>query len=233
MTLLSIVQNAADILAVTRPSSAVTANDTTARVLLVCAQREGKALSRRWTWAALTKSNTFTSTATEVQTGAIPSDFDRMLADSFFNRTIKRPVRGPLTAQEWETQKALTAAVLFDAYRIYDGELHMYPTPSAGWTYAFGYVSNKWCESSGGTAQAEWAADSDVALLDEELMTLGVIWRFKQSRGLDFAADQMLYEREVMQATQRDGSRRTLMFGEAVDWYAPRVPGVPEGSWSL
>jgi site-specific recombinase XerD len=45
MTLLSIVQNAADILAVTRPSSAVTANDTTARVLLVCAQREGKALS--------------------------------------------------------------------------------------------------------------------------------------------------------------------------------------------
>ena len=32
------------------------------------------------------------------------------------------------------------------------------PAPSAGHTFAYEYMSKNWCESSGGTDQAAWAA---------------------------------------------------------------------------
>src|SRR3954449_2284593 len=132
MTLLSLAQAACDILSIPRPTSVIAAADQTARTLLSCANREGKSLAARWTWQSLTKTHTFTSTATERQTAGVPSDFGRILSNSFFNRTTKRPVMGPLTAQEWEAHTALTAQVLFDAFRFRETQLDMKPVPSAG-----------------------------------------------------------------------------------------------------
>lgn len=234
-TLLSICRDAADIIGIPRPVGIMAGSDQTARTLLSCAQREGYALSRRWTWQALTKERTFVSVATSDQPGALPSDYGgRMLADTFFNRTMKRGVRGPLNSREWQVQQALTAAVLFDAYRIVGNTLYLIPVPSAGWTYAFEYVSNQWCESSGGTGQASWQADTDVPLLDAEAMTLGVVWRYLQSRGLDYAEAMRNYEVEVANLMARDGSRRTVdLTGMNGLGAGARLPLVPEGSWSI
>lgn len=235
MTLLTLVQSACDILSISRPSSVISAADQTTRTLLSCAQREGKALARRWTWQALTKTHTFTSIAAERQTTGVPSDFDRMLSNSMFNQTRKRHVTGPLTGQEWEAHEALTSQLLFDAWRMRETQLDLKPIPSAGDTYAYAYVSSDWAHDEGWTVYRDaFAADSDAALLDEELMTYGVIWRFKQSRGLQFDDDFGLYEQQVKQAMARDGSRRVISLGGVDDdALRPRYPGVPEGSWPL
>ena len=234
-TLLSMCRDAADIIGIQRPVGIVAGSDQNARTLLSCAQREGRALSRRWTWQAITAEHTFTSTATTSQGGGLPSDWGgRMLADTFFNRTMKRPVRGPLNPREWEVQQALTAAVLFDAYRIRGDALEMVPTPEAGWTYAFEYVSKNWCESSTGAGQDAWAADTDVPLLDDEAMTLGIVWRFLQSRGLDYAEAMRSYEEQVINLMQRDGSRRAVdLTGTGSLGAGARYAIVPEGSWSI
>ena len=50
----------------------------------------------------------------------------------------------------------------------------------------FEYQSNEWCESSGGTGQTAWADDADVGVLDEELMLLGIEWRFRRAKGLSY-----------------------------------------------
>lgn len=233
-TLLSICRDAADIIGIARPVGIMAGSDQTARTLLSCAQREGYALARRWTWQALTAEHTFTSTATSAQASGLPTDWDgRMLSDTFFNRTMKRAVRGPLNAREWQVQQALTAAVLFDAYRITGNTLYLIPTPEAGWTYAYEYVSKNWCESSGGTGQSSWAADTDVPLLDAEAMTLGIVWRYLQSRGLDYAEAFRNYEIEVLNLMSRDGSRRSVdMTGRAGLGANARFPTAPEGSWT-
>lgn len=234
-TLLSMCRDAADTIGIQRPVGIVAGSDQTARTLLSCAQREGKALARRWTWQALTREHTFTSTATTVQASGLPFDWGgRMLADTFFNRTFKRAVRGPLNSREWQVQKALTAAVLFDAYRVIGNELWMIPTPAAGSTYAFEYVTKHWCEDATGTGQDAWAADTDVPRLDAEAMTLGIVWRYLQSRGLDYAEAMRNYEVEVTSLMARDGSRRAVdLTGTRRMGMGARLPTVPEGSWSI
>ena len=143
-----------------------------------------------------------------------------------------RPVRGPLTSVEWQAVQGSGTQVVTDAFRYRAGEIELVPTPTAGWTYAYEYITSDWCEDSGGTGQSAWAADTDVARLDGELMTLGIVWRFLQGRGQDYQASQAKYEQEVMKAMARDGSRRVVSLSGRGSIGA-RIPAVPEGTWAL
>jgi hypothetical protein len=232
-TLLSICQSAADRIGLPRPTQVASSIDQTTRTLLGCAQREGAALSRRWAWQALLREQTFLSVAATAQTNSIPTDWDgRMVSDTFWNRTLLRQVQGPLTSQEWQRLQASGVSAVTDAFRFRNDLIELVPTPTAGWTYAYEYISGQWCESATGTGQSAWATDTDVPRLDAELMTLGVIWRFLQGRGMDFSAAIADYETEVNSAEARDGSRRIVSLS-AVTYHGARYPAVPEGSWDL
>lgn len=233
MTLLTLAQAACDIIGVPRPTSVIAGADQTARTMLSLAQREGRALARRWTWTALRKQQTFTTVAQTVQTGAVPSDFDRMVSGTFWNRTRRLLVQGPVTPGEWQGLVASSAVPIYSAFQIRAGQIELYPSPPAGQTCAYEYVSSQWCQSAGGTGQTAWTADTDTGLLDEELTTLGLVWRFKQSRGLDYAEDLATYEEQVLQAMARDGTRRTARLAREFDYGAPHYPTVPEGNWVL
>jgi hypothetical protein len=233
MTLLTIVQGACDRIGIPRPTAVISSTDQQVLALLGFAQQEGKELARRGAWQALTAEQTFTSIASQTQTGAVPSDLDRFIQETFYNRTRKRQVIGPLSPQEWQAQLAITATVVYDTFRQRGNDILMIPTPPAGDTYAYEYVSKNWCTSAAGTNQSAWAADSDVARLDEELFTLGLVWRFKQAKGFDYAEAFRTYETQVTQALSRDGDKRTLNFANQRLFDTPRYPGVVEGSWNL
>jgi hypothetical protein len=233
-TLLTIGQAAAALIGLPRPASIMSGGDQNVRRLLACAQQEGEALARRWTWQALTYEHLFTATATTTQADGIPTDFGRMLPNTFFNRTSKRTVRGPLTAREWQGQMALSAAVLFDAFRIQRNALEMVPTPDAGAEYAYEYVTKNWCEDADGVGKDTWSADTDVPRLDAEAIKLGIVWRFLQSRGLEYAEAMRNYEIEIVNLTSRDGARRAVdLTGQRGLGIGPRYPTVPEGSWNV
>ena len=86
------------------------------------------------------------------------------------------------------------------------------PTPvAAGEDLIFEYISENWLTEAAGTTGADvWAADTDVAILDEDLITMGVIWRFLRARGLAFETQLAEYEREAAQAIARDGGAPAL-----------------------
>lgn len=192
--------------------TAIVGNTTsdTAVQLLRLAQEEGEALARRYPWQTLQTEKTFTTSATSVQTGAIPTDFAYMIPETFWNRTSRRRVNGPVDAEEWQRIQAMVTTYINPAYRIRGDSILITPTPSAGQTCAYEYISKNWCQSSGGTAQSSWAADTDTGKLDEALMTLGLVWRFRQAKGLEFEDDLSLYERRVAEAMQRDGTKGRL-----------------------
>jgi len=225
MTLLTMVQSASDMISLPRPVTVVGNSDNAIRILLACAQMEGRQLARRWTWQRLARKATFTAVAQEVQTGAIPADYDgRFLAGTFWNTTLHRVVPGPLNPQEWQQRVSSVGQGPYPAFRIQGNALLMAPPPTAGETHTFEYITRNFCVSDGGVEQSTWAADTDVGLLDEELMLLGLIWRFKQSRGMDYAEDMRTYEMEVTQAISRDGSRRTVNLAGDCDHDKPMYP---------
>ncbi|MHB8273077.1 MAG: hypothetical protein ACYDD8_31870, partial [Bradyrhizobium sp.] len=72
------------------------------------------------------------------------------------------------------------------------------------------YVSNGWCQSEAGVPQALWEADTDLGILDENLMTLGVTWRMLRRLGLSYNEELDEYEKEVGKAMAVDGGAAIL-----------------------
>lgn len=228
MTLLTICQNACDRLGFVRPSGVVSSTDQNTRVLFGLANEEGKQLARRYPWQRITKEYTF-ATSDGDESYALPDDFDRMINDTFFNRTQLERVTGPISEEDWQHTQATLVNYVNPAFRFRGNQILITPTPSATETLAFEYLSTEWCQSSdGNTDRSAWAADTDVGLLDEELMTLGVIWRFLASRGMDYAEAMQKYEVEVYQATLRDGARPRITTSPSMMDRIPNAPRVPE-----
>ena len=233
-TCLQTIQSVAKRLGLPSPTVAVGSTDTTVLQLVELANEEGKEQAKRYPWTVLQSEAAYTTLAAEDQ-GAINTiapGFGYIINDTIWNRSLRRPVFGPKTPQEWQQQKAFAINGPWSSHRIKGGHLYMYPTPSAGESCYFEYVSGNWCESSGGTGQSAFAADDDVVLLDDEIFKLGVVWRFKAMKGFEYAEDFNKYERRIADAMAKDGGKDSLNLSNTKYDIFPGVV-VPAGSWNL
>lgn len=87
-------------------------------------------------------------------------------------------------------------------YRIKRGsgstrQFFLDPVPAADDTVVYEYLTDQWVSNAAGdTFRTKFEADDDTGLLDEDLLEMGLVWRFKQSKGLGFAAELAEYEIE-------------------------------------
>lgn len=228
MSLLTIVQDACREIPLNVPTVVVASSDATVLKLLRLANEDGKALAGRHPWQALTSEQTFTTVVTDAQTNSIPSDFDRIIPETMYNRTRRREVAGPVDQGTWQRFKATLVVPVFAQFRIRGNTILMLPTQTAGDTIAYEYITNKWCQSSSSVAQTAWAADTDTSKLNEEAHTLGLIWRFKQSVGVDFLSDYEKAEHYISDLIIRDGSRQRLRSDVTSLERVPIPPQVPD-----
>ena len=212
-------QNVADFTGFERPVTVVDNTDPIARQLLALAQREGKQLMRMSDWAILKKEHTF-STSSGTAAYALPSDFDRLVLETSYNRSDNDILTGPISSAEYQlVNHGMATTGTTEKFRLKAAsntlKFELDPTPSSTQTIGFEYVSNQFCQSSGGSGQAAWAADTDTGILDETTMEMGITWRFKSSHGLDFSEDYRQYQLEVRQAIARNGSAPILQLDDA------------------
>lgn len=213
MSLLTMLQQVSDSIGLPRPSSIVSSTDQTVRSLLAIANEEGNALARRGSWNKLVKEATFATVngTASYPLATIAPDFRHLLNDTSWNRSSRRSMGGPMSSQDWQAQQAWVAASPFQQFRIRGGSILITPTPTTAENIYFEYVSNSWCESSLGVDQTAWSADSDVGILDEYLMGLGVKFRWLKSKGFPaYMEAEQMYNSEVQKALGRDGGARTV-----------------------
>ena len=231
MSLLTIITNVCDSIGLSEPAAVIGSTDQNIRTLEAMANTEGRELLDRFSWPATQIEVTHTSLAAELQgvMTTLAPGFSYITSSTFWDRTLTQPVRGPLSPIEWQALKARTATGPYASYRIFAGKLYAYTAPSAGNTWVFEYQSTYFCQSAAGANQSKWTADTDVGVLDEHLMEMGIIWRFKKKNGLDYSEDFRSYEQKLAIETSRAGGRPILdMAG-----YAPsRGVYIPEGSWA-
>lgn len=232
MSLLTMVQGACKTIGLPSPASVVSSTDGNIITLLSLAQTEGRELRERFSWPQTQLEATHTTLAAELQgvISTIAPGFSYIINGTFWDRTLSRPVTGPLSPTEWQALKARTATGPYSSYRMQGNSLYAYPAPAAGSTWAFEYQSTYFCQSSGGTDQSAWAADTDVGVLDENLMQMGIVWRFKKKNGLDYSEDFRSYEQKLANDTARVGGKRALSMDSGGS-----MTGIftPEGSWSV
>lgn len=231
MNLLAIVRAACAELSLPQPSAVVGATDQTSVLMLALANSEGRDLARRYAWQALTYEATFTTVATESQgelADIVSGQLVRYIVnDTIWNRTTGEPVLGPRPGRIWQGYKAVTFASPFYEYRLRGNELLFIPTPTAGHTCAFEYVSRYWCTDSAGTTYRDaFAADTDLGLVDDELLLSGLLWRWRKAKGFDYAEEHMHHERQVADAMARDGTKAVLTLHETRSDLPTAIPRV-------
>jgi hypothetical protein len=236
MSLITMTQQVCRRIGITAPVSVSSSSDPQIIQLMAIANEEGQDLSARYPWQSLQNESTFVTVAAESQ-GAITtlagSGFRYILNDIMWDRTLLVPVSGPLNPQDWQGLKARNITGPYSQFRIRGGLVRFIPTPVAGNTIAFEWISKNWVTVTAlATTSATWTADADTGLLDEEIMTQGVIWRWKAAKGLEYAEDYNKYERLVADQMARDGGKPRLNLGGGMSNF-PAGVFVPSGSWSV
>lgn len=198
-------------------------------------EEEGKDLSRRGQWEALTYEATHTTTAAEDQ-GAIgdiaTNNFRAIKNDTIWDRTDRLPVYGPLNEREWQYRKAISSVGPRYNYRLRGGRLLVNPTPAADHTWAFEYFTKNWILSADGDGREYFLVDEDVTAIPGELVLQGVRWRWKKEKGLEYAEDFRTYELMVSDAIGQDGGNRVLSMVGTVHEMRPGIL-VPDYNWDL
>ena len=235
MTLLTICQDAANEIGVPSPSAVIGSTDTTAIQLLAAANREGKNLVTGYDWEVLVKEENHTAIANESQgrLSAIATDFERFSNNTMWNRTSDRKFYGPLNNTEWQTLKGSVQSGITNYFRIRGGYLLMNPVPTVGDAIYFEYISEWWVDTTGnGDANAtRYAADANTTILDENLITLGVIWRFLKQKGLPYDNQLQEYQIKLFEKQAKDGAKPIIRMSGSSRLFLP--VNEPEGNFTL
>ena len=151
---------------------------------------------------------------------AMPSDYDRQIDRTHWDKTKHWEMLGPETAQQWEWLiSGYIATGPRIRYRIFGDYFQIWPFTASSDTLGFEYIGNGWAFSSSGTAQTSMVADTDYCMFPNRLMVNGLKLRYFDAKGFDSTALQLAYQRELNIAKGNDSGSQTLSF-------APKISGI-------
>lgn len=237
MTLLQLVQRFCERTNLSSPATVYGSSDPQVVQIKALLEEVGIDLSGRGAWQEITFQATHTTIAAEDQgamTAIATNGFRYVKNQTIWDRTLRLPVLGPMSPQEWQALKALVVNGPRYRFRVRGGKLLVNPTPTAGNTWAFEYVSYNWILGADLTTYKQFfTLDTDTVLLPDFIVLQGLRWVWKREKGLDYSEDFRTYELMVKDALGRDGGKPVIRMDED-GWNGPK-PGiwVPSGSWSV
>lgn len=166
-------------------------------------------------WQDLLSLETITGDGTTVN-HALPTDYERMAKDGDVHAGSwdGRFARVKDTDQ-WLELQSFSAVANPGFWFLIGGEMNLYPALASADTAKYYYVRNTPFLSSVGTAKTVATADTDTFVLPERLHTLGLIWRWRAQKKLDYAEDMRNYEIALSQEIGNDRGSRILRKGRA------------------
>lgn len=147
---------------------------------------------------------------------ALPSDYDRMLDKSqLWSTSLETPLSPISDRDQWLELDIKSFDFVINAWILYGGEIHIKPALSTGVQVKYWYQSNLW-GLNGATPISEFTADTNTFRIDERLLKLGIIWKWREMKGLPYAEDLATYERLLAKLAMRDKGSRIIRLGKAV-----------------
>ncbi|WNV09955.1 hypothetical protein [Tardiphaga sp. 709] len=162
--------------------------------------------------------STATALGTEIlfakDTYDLPTDFDRYIGQTWWDRTNHWRLIGPDSPQMDQYIRSGIFATgprrRFRQVGRKPNAWRIWPPPFAGGAPAPGalvweYISKNWVLKVDGTTSDRMTTDTDTPLLDDQLVIMGVKWRMWQIKGFEYAAMQQEYLDAVNAKFASDG----------------------------
>lgn len=209
---------------VDRPTSLISSPSDTSQRFLALFRREGFNFINNYHIQELVKSYSFPTVAA-TQNYALPSDLAYLKNITGWNNSKRFLLNGPLTPREWTqvTQYGTFSSYTY-FYRIQNKTISLYPIPSAVDTISFEYQSNEWVVDSVGVRQSDILDDTDEPYVDNEILALGLKWRYLKSVGLPYDEDYNEYKNYLNERFSKQFTARELYTDNFSSPFAVVIP---------
>jgi hypothetical protein len=207
MTILSAMQSAAVRLVGYRPSVFFTSSEQFELEISDLVNEVAQDICKYSDWQALTKvHNIPTDGVTDVF--PMPDDYDRQLLVTDV-QDLNNWIWGyhhTTNFNDFLFEKARNLFVVPGTWTIYQNSFHFTPPPASGNSATFPYVSLNYAINQAGNPMPEFAADTDEFIIRgaERLLTLGLVWRWRENKKLDYTGDQEAFMMLIDQLAAKD-----------------------------
>ena len=217
MTVLSAIQSAAIRIIGRRPSTIYSDTSTFALEMADLANEVAADIAKSADWQALIKVHTITGDGT-TDAFDLPDDYARMLikSDILDTTNFAWGYTRILDLNEflWVKQRELQA--LPGSWILYGNQFQFVPPPANAAEAEFPYIDKRYAQATGGGAYKEaFTVDTDVFRLSERLLTLGLVWRWRQNKRLDSGEDEANFAKAFAEEAGRDKGARIFATGPA------------------
>lgn len=160
---------------------------------------------------------TYAVTGTGVEDYALPADFKRLQRHplSVYDSQMDTAAIPVTTEGEWVEIRDNGASGALRYYRItgYDGAWQIGFLPEPSTTVTLSYITPRWMVSAGGVFGNVLTAEDDILLLHDKLVETGIIWRWRERRGLPFTDKYTEHEALLARVVNDLKGRRQISFG--------------------
>jgi hypothetical protein len=210
MSLLEIVQRTARRLSLPVPTVAFSSTDPTWMQGVEILQDLGEELAQK-DWEVLRTSKSITISAVNFHAEPLPADWSNIREDGRIFRNITfQPLIGPLLSSEWEQITIYGAGFIPGAWRLFNNAINIYGV-AVGEVVQLEYTSRYWItDGSGMNPKATWTADTDLPKFSDQLLRLGLQWKWKRAKGFDYGEEKDAFEKMVESNIGDDRGLRTI-----------------------
>lgn len=217
MTILSVCQNAALAIGVERPDAVMASTTRSLQELASLAQKCARmiAFETGHDWTALKTLATIAGDGATLSHD-LPSDYKRMLkkATVWSSADPFMPFTHYADTDEWLGYQLQALTPVTGAWTLIGSKIELRrggsstPIPD-GETAKFYYITDLIVSPS----KTTFTADSDTFVLDENVLELALIYRWKQGKGQDYAEELSDYQDALAQAIGSDKGSNILKVG--------------------
>lgn len=220
MTVLAACQKASQLMGLTAPSQVYGSTSRYEVELQAVANEAARAITAEHDWRKLTTLKTQAGDGSTTSF-SLPSDYDRMpMKAKIFLTSTTEPMRQIIDLDEWMHNRLQSLTANPGEWIILGGYLQIYPIMASTNSAKYYYQSNKRVVAEDGTStKVAFTLDTDSFRLDENMLALEIIWRWRAMKGLEYGEDMQNAGIAKAQQIARDKGSRMLAIGQ------PRIYG--------
>ena len=144
----------------------------------------------------------------------LPSDFDRIEEDANLRSTWTIGTLFQVqSTDEWLRDEIQDFGAIANKWIIYGDQMHFRPAPPNDGEAKCFYIRNTIVKDTDDSPKASFTADTDNFVLSERLLKLGIIWRWKAHKSLDYAEELADFEAAKERLILRDAGPKMIKVG--------------------
>ena len=167
---------------------------------------------------------------------SLPSDYDRAISDTGWDRTDHWKNIGPKGSQEWQwLVGGLISTSPVYRWRIYQNKMRFFGSPTTAINFAYEYVSSNWVIATGAdtASKTAFSVDTDTYIFKDDVMVLGLRYYWTRAQKLDFTTELIDFQRAMSTAKAQDipEGAKSLSPDYALALLSPA--SVPDATWNI